>query len=43
MRKGHWQIYDSSTAFRSDVPGMSLRQVVQELQIGGARLPGRGF
>ena len=24
-----------STAFRSDVPGMSLRQVVQELQIGG--------
>src|SRR5262249_31306543 len=34
-QKGHWQAYDSSAAFRFEVPAMSLPRPVQELQIGG--------
>jgi hypothetical protein len=35
VRKGHQQTYDSSAAFRFEIPGMDLQQVVQEFQIGG--------
>src|SRR5262249_25420395 len=37
-QKGHWQAYDSSAAFRFEVPAMSLPRPVQELQIGGTSL-----
>jgi hypothetical protein len=33
--KGHQQTYDSSAAFRFEIPGIDSQQVVQEFQIGG--------
>jgi hypothetical protein len=39
IRKGHWKPYDSRAAYRFEVPGTSLRQRLQELQIGGTGGP----
>jgi hypothetical protein len=34
--KGRWQLFDSSAAYRFEIPDMSLQRVVQGFQIGGA-------